>query len=243
MKRVAASVFLIFFGFAVAACGSGEVEQPLNGAFAEADGLSTGESSVDNPGSGEGQGDGRVLKPEGHKGMWFETEPEDPWEHYVWKSQRFVGDPIDLPKLKAKRPNDPLAGLPDVCDEKVIERMREVGFERRKGLQLEGFARCSFSDIEFIKYSAGPTFISLTFDASVGDRAEMVQDQKLNPDDDSLLIAWSESSDTDCMYGVEKDGKLVGFTTFDSFDDGGKGSYQCQKVRLVRQLFYNLTTL
>lgn len=151
MKRLATSVFLIFFGFAVVACGSGETEQPLNGAFAEADGLSTGESSVDNPGSGEGQGDGRVLKPEGHKGMWFETEPEDPWEHYVWKSQRFVGDPIDLPKLKAKRPNDPLAGLPDVCDEKVIERMREVGFEY-ENLDSKGPVRsCYFFEKESIE--------------------------------------------------------------------------------------------
>ena len=241
MKRVAASVFLIFFGFALTACGSEGDEPALTGAFAETEEQPTGDGPVDNSGSGGAEGDGRMLKPEGHKGMWFETEPTDPWEHYVWASQKFVGDPIELPKLEGKAPDDPLAGLPDVCNEKVIERMEEVGFERRKGMSFSGFSRCGFSDIDFRGYSVGPTFISLTYDTNIDERTRKVQERELNPEDDPLLIEWLDSNEVDCRYGVEEDEMIVGYTTFHSIDDSYGGEYQCHAVKLVWQLFYNLT--
>lgn len=196
---------------------------------------------MDNSGSGEAEGDGRMLKPEGHKGMWFETEPTDPWEHYVWASQKFVGDPIELPKLEGKGPNDPLAGLPDVCNEKVIERMEEVGFEHRTPFVIKGFNRCGFSDIGFNEYSTGNTLISFTYDINAEKKIQAVQDKGLNPNGDPLLAEWAGVSELDCRYRVEVKGKLVGYTTFHSVDSAYSGAYQCQAVKLVWQLFENLT--
>ena len=240
VRRVVASVFLIFFGFAVAACGNEEAEGAVSGDYAKTGSLSTDDFPVDNQAPEGAKADGRVLKPEGHKGVWFETEPENPWEHYVWESQKFVGDPLELPKLKGQRPNDPLEGLPDVCDEKVVERMKEVGFEQRKGMRFSGFSRCSFSDINFNKYSVGPTYISLTYDTNIDQRMRKVEDDILNPEDDPLLIEWADSNEADCRYGVEESGVLVGYTTFHSADDDYNGKHQCRAVKLIRQIFINI---
>ncbi|WP_287863300.1 hypothetical protein [Corynebacterium sp.] len=240
MKRLAASVFLIFFGFVVAACGSGEAEQSLNSAFAEADGLSTGESSVDNPGSGEGQGDGRVLKPEGHKGMWFETEPEDPWEHYVWKSQRFVGDPIDLPKLKAKRPNDPLAGLPDVCDEKVIERMREVGFEFLESDNDGLYYGCHFEEKDPINGSFQPELFSILFDPGRPlEKYEKTTTYQSTRPDVSLVGLYEKSDDNECGVGKDVDG--VGLYSMNGVLNKNKPTVEvCFLSEVFFQVFDNI---
>lgn len=241
MKRVAASVFLIFFGFALTACGRESDEPVLTGAFAETEEQPTGDGPVDNSHSGGAEGDGRMLKPEGHKGMWFETEPTDPWEHYVWASQKFVGDPIELPKLEGKGPDDPLAGLPDVCNEKVIERMKEVGFEHRTPFIINGFNRCGFSDVDFNEYSTGNTLISFTYDANVDKKILALQDKELNPSGDPLLVEWAGASELDCRYGVKRGGELIGYTTFHPVDSAYSGPYQCRAVKLVWQMFENLT--
>lgn len=73
--------------------------------------------------------DGRMLQPEGHVGLWFETEPEDPLDHLVWTSQRFVGKPIQLKALGDDAWSPEGAHLPDVCAPEVIGRMVELGFE------------------------------------------------------------------------------------------------------------------
>ncbi|MGJ4094676.1 hypothetical protein [Corynebacterium macclintockiae] len=206
MKRLAASVFLIFFGFVVAACGSGEAEQSLNSAFAEADGLSTGESSVDNPGSGEGQGDGRVLKPEGHKGMWFETEPEDPWEHYVWKSQRFVNDRIELPKLTNKGYKSNLSGLPDICDQQVVNRLEEIGFEREGSIENYFDYSCDFFEVQGVEGA----FLERMFHV-VLDPARPIE--KLKSDvsykvhrDDVVTVENSKGNEKECAIAQSIDG-------------------------------------
>ena len=40
-----------------------------------------------------------MLQPAGHVGIWFETEPSDPLDRLVWKSQQFVGQPLELEPL------------------------------------------------------------------------------------------------------------------------------------------------
>lgn len=74
--------------------------------------------------------DGRMLQPAGHLGIWFETEPRDPLDRLVWKSQQFVGQPLELEPLGDAAWSPAGAYLPDVCDSVVVERMRQIGLEK-----------------------------------------------------------------------------------------------------------------
>ncbi|WP_192816349.1 hypothetical protein [Corynebacterium jeikeium] len=242
MKRVAASVFLIFFGFALTACGSEGDEPVLTGAFAETEELSTSDGAVDNSGSAGAEGDGRVLKPEGHKGMWFETEPTDPWEHYVWASQKFVGDPIELPKLEGKGPDDPLAGLPDVCNEKVIERMEEVGFEHEH-TNSEGLVRsCYFFESEGVR---GP-FSEEMFNVSI-DPTRSLKDSKKSVDyqlarNDVSLVGIDPGEDGDDCGIAKKEGSSIIYARLVSGNDPGDVRLVCNLSENFFQILDNLVT-
>lgn len=241
MKRVAASVFLIFFGFALTACGSEGEEPTVTGAFAETEELSTGDGPVDNSGSGKVEGDGRMLKPEGHKGMWFETEPTDPWEHYVWASQKFVGDPIELPKLEGKAPDDPLAGLPDVCNEKVIERMKEVGFELQSQDDDGLYYGCHFVETSPV----GGAFIGELF-ALVLDPGRPISEFRKkvgyepSRDDVSLIGLSKDINDNECA--VAQDKKKATFYSVNGVLDGNKPDEEvCMLSDLFFQVFDNVS--
>ncbi|WP_296214453.1 hypothetical protein [uncultured Corynebacterium sp.] len=236
MKRVAASVFLIFFGFAVTACGSAGDERALSGAFADTEELSTSKAPVDNPDSGEAQEDGRVLKPEGHEGMWFETEPTDPWEHYVWESQKFVGDPIELPKLEGNSPNDPLAGLPDVCDEKVIERMKEVGFEHQS-IDDDGlYYGCHFVEINPVAGGFKAELFSLVLDPgrSIDDFKKEVNFQS-SRDDVNLIGITKNAHDNECAVAQE-----VKNTTFYSMNGVLDAEKPTDEVCMLSDAFFQI---
>ena len=88
--------------------------------------------------------DGRMLKPDGYVGLWFETEPTDPWEHYVWLSQKYVGDPVHLGELGPGEAHDNFVGEPDICSDEVIARMKEIGFEGGPGIDQPGLRSCEF---------------------------------------------------------------------------------------------------
>ena len=242
VKRVAASVFLIFFGFALTACGSEGDEPTLTGAFAETEEQPTGDGPVDNSGSGEAEGDGRMLKPEGHKGMWFETEPTDPWEHYVWASQKFVGDPIELPKLEGKGPDDPLAGLPDVCNEKVIERMEEVGFEHEH-TNSEGLVRtCYFFESEGVK---GP-FSEEMFNVSIDPTRNLEENKKsvdyqLLRNDVSLVGIDPGEDENDCGVAKEEGPSII-YARFLSGEDTGDVRLVCNLSEKFFQILDNFVT-
>ncbi|SCX12996.1 hypothetical protein [Corynebacterium jeikeium] len=165
MKRVAASVFLIFLGFALTACGSEEDKTAVTGAFAETEELRTGDGPVDNSHSGGTEADGRMLKPEGHKGMWFETEPTDPWEHYVWASQKFVGDPIELPKLEGKGNKDSLQGIPDICDSRVSARLKEIGFDQEESIDSPLIYTCNFYEVEPVNGSFSEALFQVSLES------------------------------------------------------------------------------
>ena len=74
-------------------------------------------------------------RPEGFDGIWFEKEPYGRREHVVWESQRFVGQPVDIPKLKQGQVKGDFVGLPDICGPVVRERMAELGYLPSKTLE------------------------------------------------------------------------------------------------------------
>ena len=241
VKRVAASVFLIFFGFALTACGSEGDEPTLTGAFSETEELSAGDRPVDNSGSGEAEGDGRMLKPEGHKGMWFETEPTDPWEHYVWASQKFVGDPIELPKLEGKGPDDPLAGLPDVCNEKVIERMEEVGFQLQSKDDDGLYYGCHFVEIRPVGGAFVGELFALILDTGrpINEFKKEVSYEPLR-DDVSLIGLSKDSKDNECAVAQDKENAT--FYSVNGVLDINKSDEEvCMLSDLFFQVFDNVS--
>lgn len=130
----------VVMGMTLASCGAIEIDNQArrDGEPSE----SSSESEVGTPTKGN---DGRMLQPEGHEGLWFETEPADPWERYVWLSQKYVGDPVVLGQLEEGDAAAPFVGEPDICSDSVVERMGELGFESQVGLNTESSYTCSFT--------------------------------------------------------------------------------------------------
>lgn len=71
--------------------------------------------------------DGRMLQPEGHEGIWFETAPSDPLGKLVYESQRFVGDPVELDPIGERALLPQWEGMPDLCTGQVPDRLEELG--------------------------------------------------------------------------------------------------------------------
>jgi hypothetical protein len=71
-----------------------------------------------------------MLQPAGHVGIWFETEPRDPLDRLVWKSQQFVGQPLELEPLGDAARTPDSVDLPNVCASEVFERLEALGMER-----------------------------------------------------------------------------------------------------------------
>lgn len=129
-------------GGTTGAAGGGEVASPAAGSSSAAEvGTSGGPGAVGRP---EVSDDGRMLQPAGHSGLWFETEPEDPLDHLVWESQRYVGSPVPVRQLGEDAGSPEGAHLPDVCAPEVVQRMVDLGFrvgsERDVGAD---FVQCS----------------------------------------------------------------------------------------------------
>ena len=74
--------------------------------------------------------DGRMLQPAGHVGIWFETEPSDPLDRLVWKSQQFVGQPLELEPLGDAARTPESVDLPNVCVPEVFDRLETLGMEK-----------------------------------------------------------------------------------------------------------------
>lgn len=102
-------------------------------------------------------GDGRMIRPTGHTGLWFETEPADPLEKLVYESQRFVGHPVALEPIGERALLPQWEDMPDPCHPEVIRRMEELGFEVAVETELgAGLALCGLiSDGSVEKYSFG----------------------------------------------------------------------------------------
>lgn len=68
-----------------------------------------------------------IPPPPGHVGLWFGTEPWGPLDHLVWASQRYIGDPVAVPPVGDRAKGPEARDLPDVCDQRVVDRMVELG--------------------------------------------------------------------------------------------------------------------
>lgn len=93
--------------------GAGEGEAALDGVIAEP----------------EVTDDGRMIQPVGHTGLWFETRPLDPMENLVYKSQRFVGQPVILEPLGERALMPQWADIPEPCHPEIENRIAQIGLD------------------------------------------------------------------------------------------------------------------
>ena len=111
---------------AVAAAGDGGGDDDVDGDDnAEGDDGAAGAGGQVQP--AEVTEDGRMLQPNGHQGIWFETAPGDPLGKLVYESQRFVGDPVELELLGDRALMPEWADMPDLCTGEVLDRLKELG--------------------------------------------------------------------------------------------------------------------
>ncbi|OFT91728.1 hypothetical protein HMPREF3098_00320 [Corynebacterium sp. HMSC28B08] len=105
------------------------------------------DSSSGRPGAQEkGRPAGEGARPAGHEGLWFDSEPADPWDRYVWKSQKYIGKGGDIPKLGPGTADKAFWGLPDLCSRQMQLRMKDVGFEFAEvGANDSGLRDCYWS--------------------------------------------------------------------------------------------------
>lgn len=141
-KNVLVAVSVAVLGGGAAGCGvvATDVSAHSQGDSSEPEGENNNSTPVVTE-------DGRMLKPDGYVGLWFETEPTDPWEHYVWLSQKYVGDPVHLGELGPGEAHDNFVGEPDICSDEVIARMKEIGFEGGPGPRAENIFACDFESL------------------------------------------------------------------------------------------------
>ena len=109
-------------------------------------GKSDERTSDDSASEKKGMSVGEGARPAGHEGLWFDSEPEDPWDKYVWKSQKFIGKGGEIPKLGPGTADKKFWGLPDLCSKQMQRRMKEVGFEfSDRGANDSGLRDCYWS--------------------------------------------------------------------------------------------------
>ncbi|HIW95053.1 MAG TPA: hypothetical protein H9867_00980 [Candidatus Corynebacterium gallistercoris] len=154
-------------GLGVAGCG---VEQAASGAegggvavkaegVVEASGVDPDSGSDSGSGSGSG---GRGPGDGGKSEVWYDTEPTDPWEKYVWRSQQFVDDPIEVPAYEAGAKGAQFfQGRRNYCSPEVKRRLDLVGFHATDEEFLELVHVCTFQEKESSggEYPAGPISI------------------------------------------------------------------------------------
>lgn len=132
-------VLLVTACSAVSGAGDRDAADP-SGVAGGAAGGSAGEDAEEVPGGSDGEGageiaepvmagDGRMIQPEGHTGLWFETEPADPLERLVYESQRFIGQPVTLEPIGDRALLPEWEDMPDPCHPEVLRRMGELGLE------------------------------------------------------------------------------------------------------------------
>lgn len=180
--------------------------------------------------------DGRMLQPEGHVGLWFEMEPEDPLEHLVWASQRYVGQKVVLQPVGDRAVLPQWADMPDACDPEVIARMEALGLEELVDSETGiGLVQCSLiSD-----WSEG--VLGTSGSILWGSRqATDVEEERLLPDVDVLTIIDIEkgklAEGMGCVSMARFSGRKYDFyvTTAEMQEKA-----QCRASRLVAQSLIN----
>lgn len=147
-------VLLVTACSAVSGAGDRDAADP-SGVAGGAAGGSAGEDAEEVPGGSDGEGageiaepvmagDGRMIQPEGHTGLWFETEPADPLERLVYESQRFIGQPVTLEPIGDRALLPEWEDMPDPCHPEVLRRMGELGLEDLNSDDVGyGYIHCS----------------------------------------------------------------------------------------------------
>lgn len=168
-------------------------DENAGGEAGKSDGKSSDESAKEKRGEPVGEG----ARPAGHEGLWFDSEPQDPWDKYVWKSQKFIGEGGEIPKLGSGTADKNFWGLPDLCSKQMQKRMREVGFEfSDRGANDAEAKYCIYRESHYepgvLNLKNGvPKYSTRTTDSSIVSEAvrgwpfksfEQVQDPKLLPD-------------------------------------------------------------
>ncbi|WP_312589369.1 hypothetical protein [Corynebacterium dentalis] len=179
----------VVMGMTLASCGAIEIDNQARREGEPSE--SSSESEVGTPTKGN---DGRMLQPEGHEGLWFETEPADPWERYVWLSQKYVGDPVVLGQLEEGDAAAPFVGEPDICSDSVVERMGELGFEEEPGMNEEQIYSCDFS-VRVVPESVFPANVSVDMFRFSDDWNAPKTNIKLGPFSEELMRTTSDTGD------------------------------------------------
>lgn len=188
--------------------------------------------------------DGRMLKPEGYEGLWFETEPADPWEHYVWLSQKYVGDPVLLGQLEPGDAAEAFVGEPDICSDSVVQRMGELGFKNVEGIDDSSVRSCDFRVKPSAKDIFGAVLALNEFSTGVENHWSKL-DLDFGPQSRNLL--WrSRDSETDlaCVALGRVDGSTKGFAVTNNMSTQSEGFEDaCRRSYLTFWIFRNIGLL
>lgn len=134
-------------------------DEDAGGKAGNSDGKSSDESAREKRGESVGEG----ARPAGHEGLWFDSEPQDPWDKYVWKSQKFIGKGGEIPKLGPGTADKNFWGLPDLCSTQMQKKMGEVGFEfSDRGANDAGLRDCYYQESIYDPLSIKSSFVLLS---------------------------------------------------------------------------------
>ena len=187
-----------------------------------------------------------MLEPEGHQGVWFEMEPEDPWEHLVWESQKYIGEPIELDIIGdeqiAAGVGEVFRGEPDVCSGAIKNQLAKIELELHPSPE-------EYSDTHFCGF-----FVKTSVSDLIGDLISIVQF------DENIIDTFAEVTDSSGTSGQWRlMGSNQGFTTgcmavgqfrggtlpvlINSQQEGGSGETRCHRVDLMATMLSNLNIL
>lgn len=231
-------IIAALLGTVLASCGAMADDDH---ARPEGDALSSESVSEEEMGVPEIAEDGRMLQPRGHEGLWFETEPADPWERYVWLSQKYVGDPVHLGQLAEGEVSEGFVGEPDICSEEVIARMGEIGFRNTEGVKTDSMLTCSFST-DFVGVGSQSGFVDLLMFAGenrkvlIPHEIELMDQEKrtayeLSGVEGEFQCAGRLSADTDRVQRLVSGASASAKQDFDQY---------CYKSLLGLEIFKNI---
>lgn len=235
-KTLAALLIVCGLGFGVAGCAADQTTRAFrSGSEGTAAGASepsnldpeSGSSSVSLGAQGEADVEGAGA---GRQEMWFETEPDDPWEKYVWRSQRFVNDPIEIPVFTAEDGvSEFFTGKRNYCTKRLKERLVEVGFLSTEEESGELVRACTFSEADPPegKHPAGPiSIVHYAFDADgfkdLGGGRYLLQ----------------PLGDTVCHVKLEEDSNV--WVGFGNTLNGGTFDHYCMRAEQVSLVIENM---
>ena len=185
--------------------------------------------------------DGRMLEPEGHQGVWFETEPEDPWEHLVWESQKYIGEPVDMPPYVNTEALSDIPEYPDLCSEEVMQRARELGLEAYNDADFRLINTCDFEYMYPGRELFGDSFSLTAYHADEPSGIAPFRSNESSYDSIPLVKAAGDDQFRCVFRGRINGGGHYGFVTVAR--NSSSDTVQCERVQLAATIFMNLGVL